>query len=616
MSKDDEKGYCQIDISITSHGDVNIYNCPSPADHRPPRREDDCVTVPAAPGACVPLALGVKPKQSQRRKLDKLLAGNRVPSACAAAVIHLSRRFLANRPAANALEESVFDRLRALPPNLKSVLTCALDQFDALDPAERGRLFDMQPFGDLGTPVDVTKLTGTIGAEIARRASLLTFDHPDCLVERPGKIRVFDPGPGEFFESQVRICRVNGLRTLQYTPPLALSEYLPDELQQQCVPAVVNGQLQVNCTVQKHNCPGHASALDGTCFRVPEIEAGQSVMLEGVNFFSIDTTVRLVPKGSGLPGRIVDAFVCGDLETPVTETIDGEVKMIADCRVHDRLTFQVPADLPAGIYEIYVQVPNITGIATLGSTLTSTAEYIAVTPPSDARFEIVSETLFAHKETSPAFFGSDEVAVRFLTAGLRADGTWSELQHVDSLHGNVDSGDVRDMICVVLPAQDQPLRAVAISVLGHEVDNYPTYLAQVQGFTDAYLDVLKRLWKVEVAGVALLSALAIPGGPLAVLVAAAIVTALMAAVNLFLALWAPADLIMQDVILLTAGELAALTSDQFPAPMAAEYVTSSDIKVKVHSVSKGGGEYLESRDYTCDDEDSRYEFTLRYRRTA
>ena len=29
-----------------------------------------------------------------------------------------------------------------------------------------------------------------------------------------------------------------------------------------------------------------------------------------------------------------------------------------------------------------------------------------------------------------------------------------------------------------------------------------------------------------------------------------------------------------------------------------------------------GNEYLESRDSTCDDEDSRHEITLRYRRTA
>ena len=33
-------------------------------------------------------------------------------------------------------------------------------------------------------------------------------------------------------------------------------------------------------------------------------------------------------------------------------------------------------------------------------------------------------------------------------------------------------------------------------------------------------------------------------------------------------------------------------------------------------LSKGGGEYIEGRDYRCDDEDSRYEIRLRYTRTA
>jgi hypothetical protein len=614
MTKDPQKDCCHTEIRITNHGNVNIYACSSPAGDRPPHSENECT--PVSPGQCVPLALGVKPKQSQRHKLDRLLAKNRVPSAFGAAFVHMSRRFVSGRQPSTPLEESVFDRLRALPPNLKSVLRCALDQFDALPPAERSQLFDMQSFGDVDTPIDVTRLADAFGAEIAQRASELAFDDPDCLTERPGKIRVFDPGQGEFLESQVHICRVNGLRTLQFTPPLDLSEYVTDELQQECVPVVVNGQLEVNCTVQKHNCPGHASVVDGTCFRVLEVEAGGSVTLEGVNFFSVDTTVRLSPKGSGETGRVVDTHVCGDLDTPVTEEINGETRLIADCRVHDRLTFRVPDDLPAGIYEVYVDVPNITGIANLGTVLTAPAEFISVIPSSTARFEIISETLFAHRETSPAFFGSDEIAVRFLTAGLFADGTWSKLQHVDSLHGNVDSGDVRDMTCVVLPAQDQPLAAVAISIFGHEVDNYPTYLAQVQGFTDAYLDILKRVWKPEVLGVALFAALAIPGGGWAVLVVAAVAAGLMLAANLFIALWAPADLIIQDVVFLSAGDLAALTSDAFAAPSPAQYITSSEIKVKVDSVTKGGGEYLESRDYTCDDEDSRYEIRLRYRRTA
>src|SRR5262245_38944934 len=67
---------CQIDIRIESQGDVNIYNCtaPAPPDQPcPPSPPTGCPTGPIAPGQCIPLTLGAKPKQSQRTKLNTLL---------------------------------------------------------------------------------------------------------------------------------------------------------------------------------------------------------------------------------------------------------------------------------------------------------------------------------------------------------------------------------------------------------------------------------------------------------------------------------------------------------------------------------------------------------------
>lgn len=610
MATDNHSG-CHINITINSRGDVNIYNCAAPVGSTPPARsEDECPALPVSPGACVPLALGAKPKQGQPRKLEKLLAGSRVPSAFAAAVLHLARRSVAGHPPANALETDVFAALQA-SPGLGSVLRCALGQFDALPAADRDRLFDTHSFAG-GAPIDEAALAGILGAEVARRAAELAFGDPDCLTEHPGKIRVFDPGTSEFFDTQVRICRINGLRTSHFTPPLAISDYSLDELQQQCAPSVVNGEVQVNCSVQIGNCPGHP-APDGTCFRVLEVPAGQSVMLEGVNYFSVDATVHIRPKDSSAVHRVVDAHVCGDQDTPLTEEVAGETRLIADCRVHDRLTFRLPDDLAPGVYEFHVAVPNITGIATFGAFLFSATEYLAVTPPLTARFRIEAQRLVAHRETSPAWFGSDEIGIRFLTAGLKADGTWCQIEHVESLQGDVDSGDERDMSCVVLPEYEQPLTAVSIGIVGFEIDNYPAYLDQVRGFTDAYIYILKKVWKPELGIVALGGALAAAGAPLVVI---AIAAALVLAVNAFIALWAPADLIIQDVVPLPASQLAALTSDEFPAPAASEYRSTPDIAVKVSSVSKGGGEYIESRDYRCDDEDSRYEIRLRYTRTA
>jgi hypothetical protein len=114
-----EDGGCRIDIQIESQGDVNIYNCtaPRPSEAPCPPPKDDHVCPPGAPGACVPVSLGSKPKQRRRCKLDKLLTNTRVPSALGASFFHLTRRYLAGKAAANALEERAFATLRRLSPH-------------------------------------------------------------------------------------------------------------------------------------------------------------------------------------------------------------------------------------------------------------------------------------------------------------------------------------------------------------------------------------------------------------------------------------------------------------------------------------------------------------------
>jgi hypothetical protein len=108
-----ERG-CTINIRIKSGGDVNIYNCSAPPPAAPacppPDDNHDCPS--GATGACVPVSLGAKPKQSRRNKLDKLLANNLVPSTLGASFFHLTRRYFAGKTPANALEESGFATLR------------------------------------------------------------------------------------------------------------------------------------------------------------------------------------------------------------------------------------------------------------------------------------------------------------------------------------------------------------------------------------------------------------------------------------------------------------------------------------------------------------------------
>ena len=97
-----------------------------------------------------------------------------------------------------------------------------------------------------------------------------------------------------------------------------------------------------------------------------DVAQGDGVVLEGVNYFSVDAKVRFIDNQTGVTVRDVDAFVRGDVDMLVTEIRNEETVLINDCRVHDQLIFQVPIDLAPGIYQIQVFVPNITGISAFG----------------------------------------------------------------------------------------------------------------------------------------------------------------------------------------------------------------------------------------------------------
>ena len=106
---------CRIDIQIESQGDVNIYNCTAPASSSEPcpPLKDDHVCPPCFPpiGACLPVVPGAKHKVSREYKLTKLAERVRVPSSIAAGTMHMARRFLLGKTAANPLEAAAFATL-------------------------------------------------------------------------------------------------------------------------------------------------------------------------------------------------------------------------------------------------------------------------------------------------------------------------------------------------------------------------------------------------------------------------------------------------------------------------------------------------------------------------
>jgi hypothetical protein len=448
------------------------------------------------------------------------------------------------------------------------------------------------------------------------------FEDPHALEqERPGQNRFFDTSGGESFEIQLRICKVNGLRTNEFSPALNPGDYLPSELQQHCVPVVVNGVPQLSCEIQKGNCPGNF-LQDTTCLRVPDVRAGDGVVIEGVNFISIDSRVRLAGQAPSTVSREVDAFVFGDVDTPLTEVVDGETRTIRDCRVHDRITFVVPADLPPAIYSVQIAVPNVSGFPVFGDTIVSNPQFIRVVPAPTSRFRIASETLTAREETSPAFFGSDEVRVRIRAYPIIAsltDLTLGDEQAFDSPEfGDVDSGDVRQMQAVLFN-QGGPIDGLVMTIMGFEIDSEKAYRDQINSFTDAFLHYLK----IALAGIAA----SITAGAFAVGVKDLLkfalshpiilaIAAVVLVVILILAAWAPADLLIEDSLGFTLSDLDALTNTDLPLPEIAQYVSQQGIKVTAVPLEKIPTQYRERREYRSDEEDSRYEIVLRYNRVA
>jgi hypothetical protein len=607
---------------VDCRGDVNIYNCCTPRGAGETSQPPVQSCFPTS-GACLPVAAGAKHKLSRDYKLTTLATQVRVPSSLAAGVMHMARRFLLGKAAANPLESAAFATLGRMSRN---ILCCTLTAFDAVLPRQRARLFAPSLSLDPDQPLDGAELSTALAQELKQRIGLQVFNDPQGIEgERPGRIRVYEP-QGEDFFSQCRICRINGLRTVNFFPSLNIGDYLPGEIQQDCAPKIVDGQSQVVCQVRTTDCPGNfLEPTPGSlvCMRVLDVVQGDSVVLEGINYFSVDAKVRFTDKQTGAAVRDVDAFVRGDVDTPVTEVKDGQTVLINDCRVHDQLTFQVPNDLAPAVYQIQVVVPNITGISRFGPKLLSNSEFINVLPPLNARFQIVTETIIARKETSPEWLGSDEVGLHTVAYPLdlnfqpiepQQEEKFRDIQDVD-----FDSGTRRDITRVVFK-HDQPILAVVMSVLGYEIDSQRAYEQQITSSTDFFIDVVKKEAQfigaalTALGGAAALGKLGTVGA-----IAAAIAAVVTIGIDIIIALWAPADLIIQDSLGLSVNDLATLTSANAPAPDPRTFKTEDGIVVNVNKTIppvKLPLEYHETREYVSDAQDSRYEITYRYNRVA
>jgi hypothetical protein len=610
---------CTFNINVAASGDVHIHNnCGAPEQSGTGGGGDDCGEGHECPsiGTCLPVVAGAKHKLSRDQKLNARAARDPIGSALATGIMHAMRRYVIGKPAANPLEQQAYTTFDKMP---KAFLACNVAAFDGLPAPLRNTLFVPSLLLDTDTAIDVPLLAQALTDEIRQRAGNVLFNEPDVDQEVPGLVRLYVP-QGEDFFSQVRICQVDGLRTASFIPTLSPGEYRPDEIQQDCTPTIVNGQAQVVCEVRATNCPGNPVA--GVCGRVLDIAQGDGVELLGVNYFSVDTKVRLTNVDDQTITKDVDTFVIGDTTTPLNEVVNGETVLINDCRVQDKLTFQAPSDLPPGIYWVNVIVPNITGNPVFGPYLESNTEFINLLPAPDAKYQVVVEKIVAREETSPSWWGSDEVGLHTITCGLDLSQQPTETNSIEfhALDGKeFDSGDSMALNTVIFK-NEQPFLAIVIGVLGYEIDSEHAYHAQITDWTDYFVYAVEEEWKAALAGVTALgglSALTSLGWVGAII--AGIGVAVVGAIDLLVSFWAPADLIIEDTITLTIVDIDRLTSAYAPAPPQQTYTTAHGIKVDVNDTvppEKIPLQYKETRQYVCSDQDSRYELTYRYNRLS
>jgi hypothetical protein len=100
------------------------------------------------------------------------------------------------------------------------------------------------------------------------------------------------------------------------------------------------------------------------------------------------------------------------------------------------------------------------------------------------------------------------------------------------------------------------------------------------------------------------------------IVVVAIAIAITLAIDLIIAVWAPADLIIEDPTGYSITDLAERTSPSFPLPPVVSFKTEGGIQVDSTPKEKIPLQYREMREYDSSDEESSYQITFRFNRVA
>jgi hypothetical protein len=619
-----------------------------------------------------------KPKQPVKTKTYNLCADGIGKTAVVPVLMLFLRRFKDGVAPVNAYEKRIQDYLNGVSAAAMDALSAGLAAYEAVPTPLKECIFETRFDGcDSPDVLDPSFIGRVILQEAAERGVQTLYDLP-AGPRVPGQVRPYErtfPKPPDATSPPPPlvgpwpwICAVSPgednnrwYRNRDVTVPgnLPLSAFTFEdryEFGHQCTPVPDPNdpkKFTLNCDFEKPPpaAPGALAApfchgnerynyqragQPTICFALPKATPGQSVALRGLNFFAKTCRVRLFRLGGGFPDQFFDVQPIGDPDTPLTR--DG--KVVATCEVRDIIAFDIPTKItqgvnevpvPPGVYAVEVIVPNVVGYApTPGvapAEFVSNTVWLDMQPSPDIGYRLWTNEAFCIEETDG--LGSDEPWFQAFAAKFVAGATTTQNVFAQSTQTIMRTDDVDSGEWITYSAPDlfngklRPGEVCAISVLGLEVDSESAAEKQIRDFGAAYADYWNSFWTATAVGtdIGLVYFLIKQGVSTTVsLIVGIALLAAVALIGVLHAIWAPADPIAFDIIVLDAVGMYWKTDLAAPIPPPSTR-SFGDLSLAVQARPKdpkpGGGmsaTYSEDHYYRSEDEDSRYRLVYRIER--
>jgi len=592
-----------------------------------------------------------KPRTSRKATLRRLATVLRGRDVLIPAAFHYLERFLAKEDPADELEERISGSFATLEPSTLERGEALLDAYRSLDEETRSALFaeryrDLAPNEPLlaeellidlrdqleamGVARAYTEATGA-AVEPLRPAGRARCSRGPSDPECPGSPAIpYPPHPW--------VCSVQGLRTADHVPRLPLDDYHSIELETE-PPTDAGPERDAACdhaatprrrfAYELFGRPfveeWEGDTVDGACLRLPEAIPGGEVTLTGFNFHDPAATVHLWRVDD--PGRrwTVPTLTLGDPRPssgPAGEADESAFE------ARDVLVFRIPPEFSLGVYRFQVEASNHVGYrwpthGTRPDALASRPTPLRVVPRG-TRYRISVVRIDCEDETFGC--GSDELLLSRTSINVAE-------QAKPTLIGSqwrfdADTGDVFHVDLELFAGSVNGFGSVGL--LGLEVDDGSLATKYQQEWSDLFSSTVGKAFEEFFEGLHKECNVWFVGGadddegatPAAWVVGAfcyvwgaivgVVINVVKAIFTFGWSLWAPPDLLIEDLLVFGQLNLRHLTSPSVPLPSPSSHQSPQGVDVSVRPLRKADGAYFEKRTYKHSG--ATYSLTLRYER--